>query len=150
MAKNTIKLKDYSHVVEEYTAAGAITPGMLVEVDSTNEVQAHSGVDGHAVPMFATEDEFFGKTINDAYAADDKVQVWIPQRGDMVYALLADGEEVVIGDKLTSNGDGALKVYEADASDVTYGAIIAEAVEAVDNSSSGSTIPDKRIIVRIV
>ena len=35
----------------------------------------------------------------------------------MVYALLADGEEVVIGDKLTSNGDGALKVYEADASD---------------------------------
>ena len=33
---------------------------------------------------------------------------------------------------------------------LTYGAIIAEAVEAVDNSSSGSTIPDKRIIVRIV
>lgn len=149
MAKHTIKLKDYSHIVEEYVAAGAITPGMLVEVDSTGEVKAHADASGFAAAMFATEDEFFGKTIDDAYAADDMVQVWLPRPGDVVYALLAAGEDVEIGAKLVSNGAGALKEYVEDASDATYGAIVAEAMEAVDNDpgTGGAAV---RIIVRIV
>lgn len=147
MAKNTIKLKDYLHVVEEYVAVAAITPGMLVEVTSAGKVQAHSTANGAAVPAFANEDEFQGKTIADAYAIGDRVQVWIPQRGDVVYGLLAGGESASIGDFLTSNADGALQVFSA--SDADDGAIVAMALEAVDNSAS-SGLPDARIIARIV
>lgn len=146
MAKRTIKLKDYLHVVEEYLAAGTIKPGMLVELTSANKVQAHSLNNGPALVAFATEDEFQGKTIDDNYSADDKVQVWIPQRGDVAYALLAAGEETEIGDLLISDGKGALKV--ADASDALDGAIVGVALEAIDNDpgSGGAAV---RIIVRI-
>lgn len=141
MAKNTIKLKDYLHVVEEYDAAAAITPGMLVEVTSGGKVQAHSVDGGDGLPvMFANEDEFQGKTINDDYAIGDKVQCWIPQRGDMVYALLANGENVAVGAALSSNADGSLKAVDSS------GGAIAVAAEALNNTSSFAA----RIIVRIV
>lgn len=145
MAKKTIKLKDYLHVVDEYTAAAAITPGMLVELTSDGEVQAHSSAAGAAEKMFATEDQFQGKTIADAYAADDLVQCWFPQRGDVVYALLANGEDASIGDKLVSDGNGALAVVGSGEDNV-----IAVALEAVDMSGSSGVDPSGRIIVRIV
>ena len=109
MKYNTIKLKNYLHIVEEYTAAAAITPGMLVELSSAGTVQKHSGAGTTALVMFATEDALQGKAIDESYAAGDKVQVWIPQRGDVVYALLADEESVVIGDFVESNGYGYLR-----------------------------------------
>lgn len=146
MAKNTIKLKDYLHVVEEYNAASAITPGELIEVTSGGKVQAHSTENGEALPvMFATEDEFQGNEISDDYDSDAPVNCWIPQRGDMVYALLSAGEDVAIGDALTSDGSGNLQAYVA--SDADVGAIVAVAAEAVDNSGTSGTA---RIIVRVV
>lgn len=144
MAKNTIKLKDYLKVVEEYEAASEITPGMLVEVTSAEKVQAHSTSGAAGLPvMFATEDEFQGKTISDEYSADEPVQCWIPQRGDVAYGLLSGGEDASIGDGLASNGDGTFAVA------ASGDEVIAVALEAVDNSDSGG-MPDARIIVRIV
>lgn len=175
MAKKTIKLKNYLHIMEEYTAtAVAITPGMLIEVTSAGLVQAHSTAGGNAIPMFAVEDELQGNAIGDNYAASAKVQCWIPQRGDQVFAILKDGENVAIGDFLESDGAGALVKHVADTVDESWDAssaqeantidltvlplqIVGQALEAVDLSgSSGEETDDdtigynKRIKIRIV
>jgi hypothetical protein len=143
---NTIKVKKYSDVIEEFVAAGTITPGMLVELDTTGEVKAHSNEDGNVLPMFALEDELQGKTIDDNYVATDLVQVWIPYRGDQVNAILAAGENVSIGTFLTSDGEG--KLHAAPALTSTGDAplqIVGVATEAVNAASA-----DARIIIRIV
>ena len=145
MAKKTIALKDYLHVVEEYNAAAEITPGFLIELTSAGKVQAHSTSAGLVTPaMFATENDFEGQTISDAYEADDPVRCWIPQRGDVVYALLNGGENASVGDSLVSAGDGSLAVA---GSNEDY--IVGIAIEAVDNSDSAG-LPDARIAIRIV
>jgi len=148
MAYNTIKLKKYLDVVEEFVAAEAITPGMLIEIDSNGKVQKHATSDGDAVPMFALEDELQGNGITDAYSAADQVQVWVAQRGEQVYALLADGENASIGDFLASNGNGYLKVYAMSSGGAEYPqSIVAVALEAVDRS--GSSGEDTNVTGRI-
>jgi hypothetical protein len=147
MAKNTIKVKKYSDVIEEYVANATITPGMLVEVMTTNKLRAHATASGNALPMFALEDELQGKTIDDNYVATDQVQVWVPYRGDMVYGILKSGQNVTIGTFLVSNGDGKLKAWAQDVSvgDVKPTEIIGVATEVVNASGA-----DARIIVRII
>ena len=144
---NTIKVKKYSDVIEEIVAIGTITPGMLVELDTTGKVKAHSDEDGNVLPMFALEDELQGKTIDDNYVATDPVQVWIPYRGDQVNAILATGENVTIGTFLTSDGTGKLHAAPALTStgDVAPLQIVGVATEAVNAASA-----DARIIIRIV
>lgn len=153
MAKNTIKVKKYSDVIEEYTAtAVAIKPGYLLEVTSAGLVQAHSSAGANvAPPIFALEDELQGDSIATDIAASAKVQCWIPYRGDQAYAYLKDGENVSIGDLLESAGDGTLKKHTADSAGVVEypNAIVATALEAVDLSASSNTAAG-RIIVRIV
>ncbi len=92
--------------------------------------------------MFALEDELQGKGIDDAYAVSAQIQCWIPGRGDMVYALLEDGEDVEVGEFLESAGNGKLQV-------LTTGQPIGVAVENVDDSGS-SGADTGRIIVQIV
>jgi len=143
MAKNTIKVKKYADVVEEIKATEvAITPGMLLERTSAGLVQACTATTGAVFPMFALEDELQGKGIDDNYAVSAQIQCWIPGRGDMVYALLEDGEDVEIGEFMESAGNGKLQV-------LTTGQPIAVAVEAVDDSGSSGT-DTGRIIVQIV
>jgi hypothetical protein len=142
MAKHTIKIKKYADVIEEYTSTAVeITPGMLIELTSANLVQAHSGSTGIALTMFALEDELQGNGIDVNYAASTKVQCWLPGHGDMVYALLADGETAVIGSWLASDGTGKLIVSTTNP--------IGQAVEAVDMSGSSGADSNGRIIVRI-
>ncbi len=111
MAYNTVILKSYSNIVEEYEAAAAFYPGHLLELTSDGKVQKHSGAGKTAVAMFAIEDALQGKGlgINGAYAAGDRVRCLIAQPGDQVYARLADEETVVIGDFVESNGAGGLR-----------------------------------------
>ena len=152
MAKNTIKLKKYLDVVNEFTAtAVAITPGMLLELTSAELVQAHSTEGGPVLPMFALEDELQGKGITDDYAVSAKIQVWTAVRGEEVYALLADGEDVAVGDFLISDGTGKLKAATADSSAVVVEEFpIAIALEAVDMGGSSGADPSGRIKVVIL
>lgn len=155
MSKNTIVVKNYSDVFEEYVAAETINPGHLLALDADLNVIKHATAGGAGSPtMFAVEDALQGKSIDDAYAAGDPVQVWIPGRGDDVYAILADGETVVKGGLLESNADGTLKAADS-------GTAIAVALEALDLSGSySSSAPtydqsgalgyDKRILVKIL
>lgn len=161
MAYNTIKVKKYSDVIEEMVASAAITPGMLLIIESTGKVKAHNQADKDVFPIFALEDELQGKGIDDAYAANAPVQCWIPYRGDIVNAILADGQRVVIGDPLTSDGYGRLKKHVTDtgASAVPWTVypeqIVGYAAEALDLSgSSGAEVSGplgyhKRLLVRI-
>lgn len=167
MGYNTVKVMKYLDIIKEYDANAAITPGMLIELMSTGKVRAHATAEGNVQPMFALEDELQGQDINDAYAANDKVQCWIPVRGEEVYAILADGQTAVIGSELSSNGDGTLRVHVAEveswevseAGSVTVypNSIVAMALEAKDlseGSESESSAPgvgyDKRIRVEVM
>jgi hypothetical protein len=140
----TIKVKNFSDVNEEYTAtAVAIMPGTLVELTSSGTVQAHSTAGGNVLPMFAFEDELQGKGIDDTYLASDKIQVWIPGRGDIVYAIVADGNDIAIGDFLESNGSGYLQehtpdVWVSSAAPTVTNQIVGQAIEAVDTLQSSS------------
>lgn len=169
MAFNTIKLKKYSNVIEEITAtAVAITPGSLLELTSGDEVQVHATAERNVLPMFALEDELQGNGIDDNYAVSAKIQVWIPGRGDIVYAILKDDTAaVVIGDFLESAGGGLLQLHVEDVESwdsasvkgtvtVYSETIVGVALEAVDLSgssgeeSSGALGYNKRIKVRII
>ena len=154
MAKKTIILRG-SGFRDEALAVAAITPGHLVElvnVAGVGKVQKHGTAGGTAEKAFAVEDELQGKEIGDDYAINTLVQYDVVQRGQIVNALLADGESAVIGSKLESNGDGALKVVDADAtvSDIGVGSVIGVALEAVDMSDSTGADPTGRIAVRIL
>jgi len=136
---NTIKLKKYQDIIEEYEAASTIVPGNLLEITSAGKVQNHSTAGGEANAIFALEDELRGQGIEDDYAAGDRVQCWVAQRGEIVYARLADS-------KLESAGNGCLKAHSAFAhtgsEEVTLYThpIIGEALESreLDSISGGA------------
>ena len=115
MAYNTIKVKKYLDIVEEYVStAVAITPGHMVELTSAGLVQKHATAGGNVLPMFALEDELQGNGVDTAYAVSVPIQVWVPVRGEIVYAILADGASVAVGDFLESAGSGTLQKHTAD------------------------------------
>lgn len=154
MALNSIIVKRTgAEIIEEITAtAVAIKPGYLLELASATTVQAHSSAAANVLPMFAIEDQMQGKAITANYAASTKIQVWIPRRGDIVYAYLADGENASAGDFLESNGAGALQVVADDEpSEQQYPSnIVGVALEAVDLSQSANLSALGRIKVRIL
>ncbi len=153
MAKNTIKIKKYIDNQEEGLAAAVITPGMLLERTSTARdgnsrftFQAHSTADGAAHVVVALEDELQGKEITEDYAAADPVQCWHVASGEQFLGLLANGENVGIGTKLVSNGDGYLKAREGVSDGEIPQSIVATALVAIDMSDSSGADPAGRII----
>lgn len=151
MAKNTIVLKNRSNAFEEYVAtAVAITPGFLLEITSAGKVQAHGTEGAWALPMFAVEDQHQGGKISTAFEASATIPLcWLPTRGDEVNALLANGESVVIGDKLMSDGAGRLKKWVATSAGELTDYVVGIALAAVDMSDSSGADPDGRMRVRI-
>jgi len=133
---------------DERLAAGTITPGMLVEIDSSGEFQAHSTEGGDAQLIFAEVDALQGNTLDDDYSADDLVEANIELPGNEVQALLAAGENVDIGDWLISAGDGTLIEEGNESSGVTVKKRIAVALEAED--LSGSDAVDTLIRVQLL
>lgn len=161
MSYNTIKIKKYTDIVEEYEAYEAFFPGSLLALNSVNEVAKHASAGGNVgSKLFALEDELQGKGVDNAYAAGDRVQVWVATPGEVVLAILADGQSVNIGDFLESNGAGYLRAHVADqgSQDSIYQeAIVGVSLEDMDASadSSGQDMgvgygANKRIKVRIV
>lgn len=153
MASNTIKLKNYLNVFEEYKAAGTIYPGMLLAFSGANTVRAHND-DAPAqacLPMFALEDALQGKGIDDPYSTGDQVNVWIPTRGDEVYAILEDGANVTVGTFLESNGAGMLRAFTSGNGAI---AVALEALDLSDSSGAESSVAplgyNKRIKVKIL
>ena len=150
---NTITLKG-DPVIEELKAAAGFTPGMLLELTTTaRTAQKHATAGGSAYALFALEDENQGKEIGDAYSTGNEALCGWFKPGDKVNALLANGETAVIGSKLDSNGDGYLKLVDADVSvgDVIPHSVIAVARVALDMSGSSAADPaSQRIAVTII
>lgn len=133
--KILLKQGDGGAIRKELVAGGTITPGMLVERTSSDTAQAHSTPGGNAATAFASENDLVGDGIDDDYDSGDTVQLRYCQRGEEVYALLADGEDVSIGAQLESDGTGALQEHTPVGSDVQANAIVAIALEAINNAS---------------
>ena len=161
MSYRTIKIKKYLDIIEEFAAAETIYPGSLIELTTDRTVKKHSTATGNALPMFALEDELQGNGIDTAYTVGQLVQCWTPVRGEVVLAILADGQSVGEGDFLESNGYGYLTAHTADTASqdaVRYSnPIVGISLEEMDASgdSSGQDMPaglgaNKRIKVKIL
>ena len=132
---------------DEKIAAGAITPGMLIELDSSDEVQAHSSEGGDGIPMFAEVDALQGNTLDTDYAADDLVSINIEGIGSECQAFLQAGQTAVIDSELISGGDGTLIVNGQESSGVTVDKLFAIAREAKDLSGSGAVDTLIRVLI---
>ena len=157
---NTIVLSGCPIYPPEVVCSAPITPGHLIEFN-TGKLRKHATASGDAAPYFAVEsllpDIANGSTvpIDFAYVTDSIVR-WVSARGgEVIYAWVpARASAIVRGDQLTSNGDGTLKKYAAQATNeggtATYTiqatAVVARADEAVDNSAN--TLTAVRIRVR--
>lgn len=161
---NTILLRDHSKVFVDHQAYEALRPGMLVELTSTNRLKKHATSGGNiVVPTIVLEDEWQGKGIEDAYVTGDQVRAWVPGRGDEALLLLADGENVAIGDALESNGLGMVKKHtieavgsaDAQQANTIYSrpiigiALEAQDLSALDGSNSSLESNSQFIKVRI-
>lgn len=149
MAYNTVVVKGYP-MRKEAVAAEAITPGHLIDLNSSNKLIKHAGAAKTASATFAIENEVFGKGIDTAYVADDNVLYGIFNAGDEVYALVAAAASaIVIGDELESAGNGTIRKVATDTatSQDERQSIVGRALQAVDNSAGASAV---RILIEIV
>jgi len=151
---NTISLKGLG-TRKEAAADVAVTPGYLLEFGATG-VQPHSSAGTDAAAAFAVENDIAGKGIDDDYAIADQVLYSVFTPGDEVYGLVAAAAAAIVkGDFLESAGDGTLRKHTAQAvvegGAATYTisskAIVARAIEAVDNSAGAA---EARIQIEIV
>ncbi len=136
----------------EAPADAAITPGQLVELLSTGDVQKVSTAGELTENLVAVEDALQGNTIADDYAADDRVFHRAFKSGDEVYLILADGEDASIGSLIEPAAAGEVRVAVLTSAGplATPASIIGVAVEAVDASDSAATaVASRRIVVRI-
>jgi len=114
MAYRTIVIKGKDRCIfKEGVAAGAITPGHLLE-GLPAALLAHATAAGTALPMFAVEDELQGKEISEDYPTADNVRYAVCPAGTEV-AAIADATGVTAGDVVESNGDGTFQVVATSA-----------------------------------
>jgi len=136
---------------EEALAVAAITPGQLLERTSADKFQRHSVPGGLHGRLIALEDELQGKGITTDYAVGARVQAKVFVPGEKANMLLADGEDVAIGDVAASNGNGDVRAAVADSS----GLVLEEDIVgffrvALDLSdSSGADPASRRVVVEI-
>ena len=93
---------------EEAYAAATIKPGMLVEETSAGTFQAHSVSGGYAVLLVAEIDALQGGVLGDSYTVGKLVSANVELPGNEVQMFLKKNENVAIGAKLMSGGDGTL------------------------------------------
>ena len=142
---NTILLSpaDGNLTIRERLAGGVITPGHLIELNTSDAYIVHATAADNAQKIFALENVANAEGIADAYASGETVRGLYAKRGDGVYALLAaSASAIVIGNALESAGDGTVRIITADAAtdDTQRDAIVGYAAEAVDNSGGGTVV----------
>jgi len=136
----------------EYKASGTPTPGHLLEMASATEAKVHASAGQPAEKFFALEDELQGRAYTTAYTAATQMQCGHFRPGDVVNALIANGETIAVGDELESNGNGELRKYTTDsAGAVEYpNSLVGVSLDAVDMSDSSAADPSGRCRVRIL
>lgn len=113
---NTIHLGGDITRLNEHSAGVAITPGMLIEFysDGTNmKLRPHASATEFPTAIFATEDVFHNKTVDDVYAIGSLVPAVQGHKGSSWWALVPSGQDIAAGALLQSNGNGMLKAATA-------------------------------------
>lgn len=129
-------------LMKELVAAGTITPGHLLAINSAGKYVVHPTAGLRVPAIFAQENDYNGKGIDDNYVANDWVQAWVCGRGAEVNGLVAAAAPAIaVGDYLASAGDGTLKKT------TTPAEYIGQALEAVDNSAGGGVVRIKAIVL---
>ena len=123
--------------VVERLAAAAIIPGSGIKLDSAGKWALAGAAEGDASKAFAVENIADALGIDDAYVSGDTMRGLYAQTGDMVNAILADSQVIVIGAALESAASGELQAQSA-------GALVGFAEEAITTSGANS-----RILVRV-
>jgi len=148
MAYKTISI-DTDAPVKEEKADAAITPGHLLERTATG-VKVHAAAGAKAQRIFAVEDENQGKEIDDAYTTAARCFFKTFRPGDLVLARIKNGENIAIGDWLTSGAAGVLAEAAADSSGtIIEQDVVGVALSACDMSGSSGVDPDGTCIVEI-
>ena len=131
---------------EQLSASAAITPGNLVEVD-TGQWRRHANAGLNAAASFALERDELGNDFDVDYAASDLVKVGRFRPGDKVNALIASGQNLVIGEFVESAGDGTLRTLTTDSAtdDTQRVSVVGQSAEA-----SGAVVVLTRHAVWIV
>jgi hypothetical protein len=120
--------------INDLSAGGTITPGMLIERFTTggkNQVRA-STLAGKQNSKYAVEASMLNHGITDNYNAGDLVEAVVAGPGTAIYALIASGQNIAFGQRLQDAGDGTLVA-------ISSGVAIAEALEAVNAVAPGNT-----------
>jgi hypothetical protein len=140
MATPKVILLSGEALQREAAAVAAITPGHLLELVSAG-VQKNS-VEAVKAPLkIADFSDFDGGGIDSDYAADDTVKYFEPVPGTRFYGFLAAGENVAVGDRLVSNGDGTFREYVGTGSTADDASSqLVEAVEAKNNASGATAV----------
>lgn len=113
---NTVFLGGERVVVNDLAASEAITPGHLVDRFNNAGIirwRKHATASIACAKAVATEHSMANKGPDDAYAANDLVEVSVLQPGATAWMFIASGQTIVAGNKLESAGDGTLKIFSA-------------------------------------
>lgn len=112
-APNTIYLGGGKKTVINHLAAiEAITPGMVVEYHADSGVLkwgVHDSADGDVEAMVLNNQIIDNAGIETACAAGDLVEVLALTAGATFYGIVPSGQNITMGARLQSNGDGKLK-----------------------------------------
>ncbi len=147
---NRIESKGPVQIVEHIAGEAGIYPGMLIKLNTSDQVIKHDVEGGELGDenMFALEDAKQGRGIATVYASGDLVSCVVPNQGSEVRMLIEDGQNVAISNKIISAGNGKLKVSSDLESGETLAHVNGVATEANDltGSNSSDTISRIRIV----
>jgi hypothetical protein len=131
---NVIVLKG-SPCYKEGIASNVIYPGHMIAFGGANDVQLSAVAKEDSRRAFAVDNQAFRLRITDAYQVGDTVKYGVFQAGHEIQARVAAAAAAISkGDALESAGNGTLRKLTTD------GAVVAYALESVDNSGGATEV----------
>lgn len=105
---NTIIIRGAGGQFDERPATAALSPGHLIFVASTGKFTKNATANRLQI-IVAREDTLQGHTIDDAYATDDRVFAYYPQKGDIINCrVAAAASAITVGTLLSPAADGTV------------------------------------------
>lgn len=114
MASKAIRLSGEPNEWEQLTASAAITPGDVVEINSS-QWRRHASAGKNAIRAIALPRDEMGNDIDIDYAASQYVKVDFGRSGDRFNLWIASGEDLSYGTFVESDGSGGVRALSTDA-----------------------------------
>lgn len=127
--------------INDKVAVETIKPGMILELHDDGGVPAwgvHDTADDPVSVVVALEQPFMNQGIDDNYSDGDLVLAGALRPGAMFYGIVPSGQDINIGDRLQSNGDGKLK------------AAAGGSIRFVSHTDTGAVTADTRLRVEVL